>query len=152
VELKYIMLTDGTGTKRVPILFFEPLTHSGMYQAAGLGEETRHLRLASAGFVRVAAEKVETYGISESLKSLRLPHAPLPDDAKVIALYNHLHGFLNTLVVSSGGRRQGKTFALRGRLQMRLVLSIAPFVDVLGRTAVAEVLRSIAANLKGEKK
>lgn len=107
ITLKYIMfeagVNDGSGIlRRIPIFFFEPLTHVGMYETmirSRSDELPRDAELVSAGFVRIDrrlenVHSIQCYGISESLRDHRLPHTPLPDDAKIIQMHNHFHGIV----------------------------------------------------------
>ena len=102
IKLKYIMfeacIGGGSGVKRrIPILFFEPLTHVGMYRTvmySRIEELPRDSELVSAGFVTMQGVKVQCFGESESLKHERLPHVPLPDDAGIIQAHNYFHGIV----------------------------------------------------------
>jgi hypothetical protein len=102
IRLKYIMFEAGVGEgsevkQRIPILFFEPLTHVGMYYTMAHSrhdELPRDAELVSAGFVTVRGVEIECFGESESLKDAKLPHVPLPEDAKTISTHNYFHGIV----------------------------------------------------------
>jgi hypothetical protein len=97
MEFKYIMLLDRRLDRRVPIIFFEPITHIGVYKMTRESYELKALDLVSAGFGRVSGVKlfalVEVFGESASLKMENLPCHPLKDDGRVISTYNYSHGF-----------------------------------------------------------
>lgn len=102
MKLKYLMFETAIGQgmfQHIPVLFFEPITHIGMYHTI---KETRvrewtsqyHLRLVSAGFVNIfpIRGKIECTGKSESLETAGLPCVPLPTDGDTILCYNVLTG------------------------------------------------------------
>jgi len=82
MEMKYVMI-DGKG----PISFIVP-KHSDMIP---------HGVITSSGFFRIKTypdrkPSIETYGYSHSLKTLALPYAPSPEDARVLEVYFGLKG------------------------------------------------------------
>lgn len=102
MEMKYIMLEAQYGSmksgvkRRIPVLFFEPLSHYEMWQLMSMSTELPpNTKLISAGFLTIGATgRVSCHGRSDSLKHMGLPHEPLPDDHLVIQIYNYAHGVI----------------------------------------------------------
>lgn len=97
IKAKYIMLERmiGTAPQRIPVIFFEPLTHMGMWETMQRSREIRGAEIVSAGFAHFNKEgKVSCSGESESLKTRGLPCRPLSTDSDTIYCYNYLHGLV----------------------------------------------------------
>ena len=105
IKMKYIMFEQTIGEDgdkhRVPVIFFEPLTHIETYEQMSRSTDLLpNAKLVSAGFVQFSGTGaglvgVFCYGESESLKHRKLPHVPLDEDAEVIRHYNYVHGLMH---------------------------------------------------------